>query len=239
MKKISFVIFSVCMALCLISCASNKVTPSDVPSDANFRSIVKTTATSTDKEAVAAYTQGAQLMEEEKYEEAETYLREAVRLDADFVDALDYLGMVLRRLGRTDEAIEVLNASIERDPINVAAYNSLAIAWYDKGDIAAALSVCDEAIRCIPEGPDGYYQKGTLQIKQEKYKDALKNLEKAFELYGTDDEIQYAETAFNIGYCYYNLKNWKKATSYLEIANKAFPDDETVKKYYYSAMMHD
>lgn len=235
MRKIISVLVSMVLVACLCSCATTKGESVEGPMDATIRSITKTTAPSTNPDAIEAFNQGAALLEEGNYAEAEFYLRQAVYYDEDFVDALDYLGIVLRRLGETDEAIEVLQKSIQRDPINIVPYNSLAIAYVDKGDYKNALKVCDDAIKNIPESADGYYQKGMIYMNQEKYKEAIPCLEEAYSIYRKNMDDQYYEAAYSLGFCYYAQKEWNKAVKYFEMSLKQFPDDETLKEFYESA----
>lgn len=225
------------LSVVLFSCASVKKNAVTGPEEAVLRDITKTTATSDNAEAVAAFVQGTAFLDDGQYEDAELCFREAIQLDSDYVDAMDYLGIVLRRLGKTDEAIKVLKQSIERNPINPVPYNSLAIAYVDKGDFKKALETCDEQIKTLTRSADGYYQKGIVLMKQDKHTDALPYLEKALEIYENDDESQYNETICNIGICYYNMKEWKNAEKFLEMAKKAFPEDETVDGYYESTLL--
>lgn len=229
MKKILFALSGIFLIFCLASCSSNKAVPSDGPTDAVLRSVDRKTAPSTNPDAITAFNQGAQLFEEGDYGEAEFYLRQAISFDDGFVDAYDYLGIVLRRLGETDEAIEILKKSINIDTINIVPYNSLAIAYLDIGDYKNAEKICDDAIKNIPDCADGYFQKGIILIRQEKYKDAATCLEEAYSIYRKNSDDQYFEAAYSLGSCYYALENWNKAVKYLDIALKQFPDDENLK----------
>lgn len=235
MKKIIFIFAAISLIACLSSCASSKNVDSDSPADAIMRSVDKTTATSRNPDAIEAFNQGAALLDEEQYLDAEFYLRMAIDYDDTYIDAYDYLGMVLRRLGETDEAIDILKKSINMDSINIVPYNSLAIAYLDKGDYKNALKTCDDAIKNIPDCADGYYQKGMVLMNQEKYKDAAACLEKAYSMYRKSMDEQFYEAAYSLGSCYYELKDWKKAVRYLEIAMKQFPDDEHLKEFFDSA----
>lgn len=231
MNKIISVVFILFLIGGLFSCATTKTEPADNPTDAVMRSVDKNTAQSTNPDAIAAFNQGAALLEEENYGEAEYYLRQALYFDDTFVDAYDYLGIVLRRLGETDEAIEMLKISINLDSINPVPYNSLAIAYLDKGDYKNAIKACDDAIKNIPEGADGYYQKGMVLRYQGKSKDAASCLEDAYSIYRKNMDEQYYEVAYSLGLCYFELKDWSKAVKYLEIALKKFPDDEQLKEW--------
>lgn len=236
MKKYLSILFCMMFAVILFSCVSGKNNEQTAPEEAVFRDIRKTTATSDIEEAVDMFIQGTGFLDNGQYEDAEICFREAITLDPDYIDAMDYLGIALRRLGKTDEAIKVLKQSIERDPINPVPYNSLTIAYVDKDDLNKALETCDEQIRTLPRNADGYYQKGIVLMKQNKHSDALQYLEKALEIYENKDESQYNETICNIGICYYNMKEWKNAEKFLEMAKKAFPEDETVDGYYESTL---
>lgn len=60
--------------------------------------------------------EGDRLFRAERYEAAIRRYRQALALDADDIDTHNDLGLALHYIGRSDEALEVLRAGIERDP---------------------------------------------------------------------------------------------------------------------------
>ena len=59
---------------------------------------------------------GKTLLEENKYEDALGYFEQAVLLNQNSPELWNYKGVVLRSIGRYDEALECFNKSLELDP---------------------------------------------------------------------------------------------------------------------------
>ena len=59
---------------------------------------------------------GNELMEDCKFEESLSFFDQALLLQPDNPDLLNKKGVVLRSLGRYDEAIECFNKSLQLDP---------------------------------------------------------------------------------------------------------------------------
>jgi tetratricopeptide (TPR) repeat protein len=81
-----------------------------------------------DSKAGPFYDQLAERIEERKrYDDAEKYFRLAIKLRPQLVGPRTSLGMLYMRLGREEEAREILDQSFKDDPFNVRVYNTLAV----------------------------------------------------------------------------------------------------------------
>jgi tetratricopeptide (TPR) repeat protein len=74
------------------------------------------------------YEELAERLEERKrYEDAEKYYRLAIQFRPKLVGPRSSLGLLYMRLGREDEAQEILDKAFKDDPFNVRVYNTLAV----------------------------------------------------------------------------------------------------------------
>lgn len=237
MKKTLSVLCMLVVLLCFYSCAT--VQPEDdlVVLDATMISTTKNTTFSENQDAIDAFQRGGMLMTAGDFQAAEPELRAAISFDPEFVDAYDYLGIVLRRLGKTDEAITILKKSISIQPDNHVPYSSLCIAYMDKGNEKLALQTCEEAIKNCPEPDcaDAYFNEGCIIMNQGNYSLAAKYLQKAYDLWNSVGETSKYDAAASLGLCCYALQDWSNAEKYLKLSLAKYPDDPDLLEFYESA----
>jgi len=100
---------------------------------------------------------------------AKSRLREAIRLDPDYDDALNYLGYMLAQEGvDLDEAVGLIKRALEQDPENGAYLDSLGWAYYKKGMPEEALGLIERALEVMPGEPE-------IVRHLEEVKEKLKN----------------------------------------------------------------
>ena len=76
------------------------------------------------------------------------------------------LGIVLRRVGKLEEAIGCYRRAIEISPGMAEGWNNLGNALRDKGDMEGAIEACREALRLRPEYADAWNNLGNcLQVR--------------------------------------------------------------------------
>ena len=93
------------------------------------------------------------LAERSEFEAAERHFRRATEIDPDDLDARTRWGDALARLGRTDEAIEVLTAVLAVDAALPAAQLALGAARQAEGDAEAARHALNRVLEAAPGAP--------------------------------------------------------------------------------------
>ena len=109
--------------------------------------------------------------EQQKWEEADSYLKKAVTLnpESEAKNLLDYVGQNR----------------------NLAEYNT-AVAMYEKNEFESALTKFNEVIKRGMENAFVYYYRGLIYDEQKKYNLAVDDYKKFMNIYTTDDEyLQY------------------------------------------------
>jgi Tfp pilus assembly protein PilF len=93
----------------------------------------------------------------ERMEEAETFFRQAVRLNGDFAEYHKNLGAACRRLGKTEEAIAEARQAIELKPDYAEAQMNLSSALTDANRHAEATAAMIRAIEIRPDYAEAHY----------------------------------------------------------------------------------
>ena len=93
------------------------------------------------------------LAERNEMEEAERHFRRATEIDPDDLDARTQWGDALARLGRTDEAVEVLTAVLAVDAALPAAQLALGAARQAEGDAEATREALNRVLEAAPGAP--------------------------------------------------------------------------------------
>jgi RNA polymerase sigma factor (sigma-70 family) len=122
------------------------------------------------------------LREQQRYEDAERLVNEALRLSPGFPDAHLILGMVHEGLGRLEEAVSAHTRALELRPGYVQA-------WYERSRIMLAMKRYDEAVadctRAIQIDPSfwqAWLGRGRARYEQGRYEEAMRDLDRSLEL---------------------------------------------------------
>jgi len=173
------------------------------------------------EKAMAAYIRGSQFMHQNRLNEAERFLKEAIELYPDFVDALDHLGIVYRRMSRFEEAEQMYLRSIAINNTNRVPYLNLAIVYRIMNRANEAFALYNRVIEINPNDPEGYYGTGELHFGLKNYELSLQFFNKAIELYTAIDSPYVYHAFYYKGMTLYYLKNYEEALKYLEDVQKA------------------
>jgi len=185
---------------------------------------------SKNEQAQISYNLGTRCLRENRLEEAEEYLKEAIDLDPLFVDAMDHLGMVYRRQNRLPEAEEIYLKSIEINNTNKVPYQNLAIVYEMQNKLNDAYQLYKKILQLDENDPEGYYGIARLFLNVEEYQKAIPYFDKAIELY-IENNSPYVYDAFHgIGLAYYGMNEYDEALMYLEEALIGMPDNAGIKK---------
>ncbi len=100
------------------------------------------------------YEEGVRLAREEKYHEALTSFRLALRESPENVAALEQMAVVYTRIGMTDEAIKTYRRALEADVESPGSHYGVAYLYLDRGQEAAACRHLEAFLGNPPDEPE-------------------------------------------------------------------------------------
>jgi tetratricopeptide (TPR) repeat protein len=185
-------------------------------------------APSKSEQAMREYGIGTQLLNENRLEESEKHLREAIRFDPLFADAMDHLGRVYRIQNRLQEAEEIYLKSIEINDRNKVPYQNLAIVYRLQGRLNDALELYKKMIQLDENDPEPYYGIGGLFYIVGDYENSMPFFDKAIELYIKSNSTFVYDVFLYKGMIYFRMEEYDQALKYLEEAQKGNPNSTTI-----------
>lgn len=99
------------------------------------------------------YEEGVELAREEKYHEALTSFRLALRESPGDVAAMEQMAVAYTRLGMTDEAIKTYRKALEADAESPASHYGIAYLYLRRGEDGAARRHLEAFLEDPPEDP--------------------------------------------------------------------------------------
>jgi tetratricopeptide (TPR) repeat protein len=106
------------------------------------------------------------------------------------VQSLIDQGMQQSQAGRYDQALQTFDQALKLKPNDPALISYKATVYYAKGNNAQALQLVEQIIKQNPNFGRAYYQRAMILEKQEKYDQAVADLQKAKSLgYGIDPDF--------------------------------------------------
>jgi len=180
--------------------------------------------------AMEAYNAGTEFMNQNRLAQAEYYLKEAIDLDPEFVDAIDHLGIVYRRLNRLEEAEEMYLRSIGLNDRNKLPFLNLAIVYRLQGRLNDALQLYRKVVEIDQNDPEGYYGIGQLFFIVDNYDVSLPYFYKALELYISQNSSLVYDACYFLGIIHFRKNEFDDALIFLEEARNGFPNDETIEQ---------
>ena len=99
-------------------------------------------------------------------------------------------GMQASQAGRYDQALQAFDQALKLKPNDPTLLSYKATVYYAKGNNAQALQLVEQIIKQNPNFGRAYYQRAMILEKQEKYDQAVADLQKAKSLgYGIDPDF--------------------------------------------------
>jgi tetratricopeptide (TPR) repeat protein len=181
--------------------------------------------------ARTSYNNGLKLTDEGNLEGAIREYQKAIDLDANYCDAMDNVGQLLRRQGKLDDAIGWYKRSISILPGNRAAHVNLAVAYFHQGKKDAAISEYRILLNINPRDPEGYYGLGTVYLGFKEFDAASEEFKKAEQLYLELNSPLVLDAQFSLGVTYYQMKDYEKSIDYLERVYAKKQNDSRVNYY--------
>jgi len=106
------------------------------------------------------------------------------------VQSLIDQGIKHSQAGRYDQSLQAFDQALKLKPNDPALITFKATVYYAKGNNAQAMQLCEQALKLNPNFARAYYQRGMIYQVQEKYHQALPDLQKAKSLgYGIDPDF--------------------------------------------------
>lgn len=189
---------------------------------------VEMTSPTENEKARAAYNAGTEFMRQNRLGEAENYLKEAIDLDPEFVDAMDHLGVVYRRQNRLEEAEEIYLRSIGLNDKNKVPFLNLAVVYRIQGRLNDALGLYRKVIEINQNDPEGYYGIGELFFIVGNYEVSMPFFDKALELYISLNSSSVYDVYYYKGMIHFRKNEFDEALRYLEEAKIGNPNNETI-----------
>jgi tetratricopeptide (TPR) repeat protein len=191
---------------------------------------VEMVSESVNARAMEAYNAGTHFLRQNRLEDAEKYLLEAVRLEPEFVDAMDHLGILYRRLNRFEEAEYYYLKSISINDKNKVPFINLAVVYRIQGRLNEAYNLYLKVIGINQSDPEGYYGAGELFYITGNYENAMLFFNIALELYKRLNSPLVYDVYYYIGMIYFAANNYDEALGYLEEAQTAHPNNESIQR---------
>lgn len=155
---------------------------------------------------------------------AEKFYIKAIKKDATYVEAYDNLGLVYRKMGKYDKAIENYEKSIELYPQGTMAYQNLAVVYGLLKDYENEERVYKGIVERNPNSPEGYFGLANSYMMASKFDEALENAEKALDIYKGTDSNHLADGYYMVGLIHYYKGDGKTAKTYLKLAQNEGAD---------------
>jgi len=182
------------------------------------------------EEALNAYLTGTQLMQQNRLREAEVYLLRALEIDPEFVEAIDHLGIVYRRLNRLADAERMYLRSISINDKNSVPFINLAVIYRIQNKYNEALELYNKVIEFDPDNPEGYYGAGEIIYSAGSYDAALEMFFSAAELYLSLNSRYIYHAYYYIGMIFYHKQRYEDALKFLEEVQRNTPEIDSARR---------
>ena len=170
---------------------------------------------------------GRAYADQDNFEEAVKWFKEAIRLDPNNGSKYADLGWLYLHLKNYEEAEINLKKAIDLDPGDQHNYTGLGLAYKGLNNYKEAISAFKEGISLDPRNGLNYSALGSLYQEQNNYDEALRWYNEAVRV-----DPKNVEGYERIGRIYQYMRNYKEATKWFKEAIRVNPDS----KYGYEGM---
>lgn len=164
------------------------------------------------------FDQAGEYSNKEDFNNAKKFYLKAIKKDSKYVEAYDNLGLVYRRLGKLDKAIEYYKKSIELFPDGQMAHQNLAVVYGIKKEYKSAINEYEAILEISPNDPEGYFGIANSYMMLSQFDDALVNAKKALDLYKKANSYHIADGYYMIGLINYYKGDIENAKEYIQLA---------------------
>lgn len=158
------------------------------------------------------------------------YLEEAIRLTSEYGTARYVLGQALRKLGRTEAAMQQLELAEQQrneepqvpdplrqrlDALRTGAIDALhrGIDLLQQGQVEHAIALLEEAVRINPDLPEAHGQLGTALLKRGQLEHAEESLRRALNL-----DPNFVDALYNLGLIAHRRNDYSEAARHFALA---------------------
>jgi Tfp pilus assembly protein PilF len=137
----------------------------------------------TEETIVAMYmnNRAAELLAQGQVNDAYWWARAAIEQDPKFMSAYNTLGVIYRRHGNLQDAQQVLQLVLEREPGNTQVMSNLALVLNDQGRAVESAVLTRKLEQLQPYPPFYFFELGLAAIRNGDYKEARAQFEKEVE----------------------------------------------------------
>lgn len=122
------------------------------------------------------------LMEEEQLEAAAAMADRLLEKDPDDISVLNEAGVILYKLGKIDEALDLYSDILEKDPGSVETLINYATLLSMKGNLDDSLECLDRAVKRDPYSEDAWNNKAVVLTRAGRLREALECLDEALRI---------------------------------------------------------
>jgi tetratricopeptide (TPR) repeat protein len=171
------------------------------------------------RQAVYWFWQGRALSDEKKIEEAIEAYEKAIKIEPEYAEAHNDLGLIYEENGEYKRAVLSYKAAIRINPDYADAYNNLGLVYGKMDDYEREKEAYIETLRIVPDSAVANYNIAFTYRKMKDFKNSLKHYEKAIEL-----APDYADAYNSMGFTYALLGESEKAIGCYKKAIMINPD---------------
>lgn len=169
--------------------------------------------------ALAYYNLGVALGEQEKFHEAVSHYKEAIKLMPTYAEAHFNLGISLSNLGELEEAIPHFRETIQLEPGFARAHNNLGNALTTTQKTDEAITHYQEAIRLMPDYAQAHNNLGISLEERGDIESAIPHFKTA-----TLTQPDFFHAFFNLGNALFKKGQLEEAINNYKMAIKIKPD---------------
>ncbi len=164
----------------------------------------------------------------ERRDEAVQHLESALRLQPDYAEGENNLGLCLLEADLCGAAIPHFESAVRLQPGMIQAHNNLALCLTRTGQYGSAISHLETALRINPSYPEAHFNLAvTLGKMPGREQDAIAQYEAGLRLIPGAQTPGAAEAHRSAGKLLMALGRTKEATAHFEAAQQMQPDDQT------------
>lgn len=133
-----------------------------------------------------------ELMDQQKYKDAETHLARALELKPDYAEAYQSMGMVHAHRGEFDEAVRCFKKRLELKGPSPSSLTNLAMALAQSGEEDRAAEYFSQALQLSSSFGDAHYGLGLLLAKRGEADEAARHLRLAIQSNPANADAHYS-----------------------------------------------